>query len=344
LEKQLKLHFLRGGVFTRSTPQRLMKVEDKPHMRGEVAVILPCYNVERYIQRALDSVFAQTYKDFHVYAVDDGSTDATAEILASYTPHCSFESQANAGPAAARNRAIRMSDSPFLAFLDADDEWMPHKLEHQVALLKQDATLGMVCSGCLCVEAPGEGCYDTAANSTALSGKLFRNLVRDCFVYTPTVVVRRECLDQAGLFEESLPVCEDFNLWLRIAARWNISFTPIPLAVTHKRPDSLSANIAPEKRLRAGTAALTNVQSACTDLSRAESDALRMALAERHYFYGSFLLATGANRAARSSLISSLKLQPARWKALAKLGLSFLPAASQKRLQAEKEKSQAVPC
>jgi cellulose synthase/poly-beta-1,6-N-acetylglucosamine synthase-like glycosyltransferase len=322
----------------------VIKKADKPDMPGEVAVILPCYNVERYVQRALDSVFAQTYKDFHVYAVDDGSTDGTAEILASYTPHCSVVTQPNAGPGAARNRAIRMSDSPFVAFLDADDEWMPHKLERQVALLKQDDTVGMVCSGCLSVDAFGEGWYDTAANSTARSGKLFRDLALNCFVYTPTVVVRRTCLEEVGLFEESLPVCEDFNLWLRIAARWNIAFTPAPLAITHQRPASLSASISPEKRLRAGVDALTNVQSACRGLSTLESKALRTALAERHYFFGSFLLTTGANGLCRSSLISSLKLQPTRWKALAKLGLSFLPAAPQKRLPVDKEKSQAVPC
>jgi cellulose synthase/poly-beta-1,6-N-acetylglucosamine synthase-like glycosyltransferase len=323
---------------------RLNHVLTKPPIQREVAVVLPCYNAEPHLQRALDSVFVQTYPDFHVYAVDDGSTDRTAKILESNAHRCSFLSQPNAGPAAARNRAIRMSDSPFLAFLDADDEWMPHKLEHQIALLKHDSTLGMVCSGCLPVEARSENRANPIANSTPLSGRLFQNLVLNCFVFTPTVVVRRRCLEQVGLFDESLPVCEDFNLWLRIAARWQVAFMPVPLAVTYKRPASLSASISPEKRLKAGVAALTNVQSACPDLSPAESDALRIALAERHYFHGSFLLATGANRHSRRSLISALKLQPTRWKALAKLGLSFLPTGSPKRIHKDKEQSQAVLC
>ena len=292
----------------------------------DVAVIVPCYNVEDCLQRALDSAFDQTYADFHVYAVDDGSTDDTARILENNAHRCSFNSQPHAGPAAARNCALRMSESPFVAFLDADDEWLPRKLERQVELLKQDPTLGLVCSLCLLSESGMESHDMLAGTGIPTTGKLFEHLVRNCFVFTPTVVVRRRCLEEVGLFNESLAVSEDFNLWLRIAARWKIALLPEVLAITHKRTGSLSARVSPEERLKNGITALEHVQSSCPGLSASESHALRDALADRHYFHGSFLLSAGAKGRSRRSLASALRLRHTHWRAFAKLGLSFLPA------------------
>lgn len=294
--------------------------------RHEVAVIVPCYNVEGYLQRSLDSAFAQTFKDFHIYAVNDGSTDRTLEVLEANVRECSFVSQPHAGPGAARNRAIEMSQSPFIAFLDADDEWLPTKLERQIKLLKEDSTLGLVSSLCSVSEPGHETTATSAFNGIPHSGKLLRYLARSCFVFTPTVVVRRSCLADVGLFNESLAVSEDFNLWLRIAARWRIACLPAVLAVTHKRSGSLSVLISPEQRLRNGIAALEHVRANSPGLSRTEARALRSALSERVYFYGSHLLSAGANAPSRRELASAFKLQPTRWRALAKLVLSFLPA------------------
>jgi hypothetical protein len=225
-----------------------------------------------------------------------------------------------------------MCRSPFLAFLDADDEWLPLKLERQIALLKQDPTLGLVCSLCSISEPGREWRVIPEADNIPSSGRLFRHLIRTCFVFTPTAVVRRGCLEEVGLFNESLAVSEDFNLWLRIAARWRIAFMPEVLAITHKRPGSLSASISPEKRLRNGVAALEHVQAVCPELSPAEARALRGALAERIYFHGSFFLSTGAKGRSRRKLVSALKLRPTYWRALAKLGLSFLPTRVSKSL------------
>jgi hypothetical protein len=296
----------------------------RPQIRSEVAVIVPCYNVENQLQRALDSVFRQTYLDFHVYAVDDGSGDGTGRILEKNAHRCSFVTQLNRGPAAARNRALQISDSPFVAFLDADDEWLPNKLEHQIAVLKQDPSLGLVCSHCL-VNEPETQSRHILDRSAPGAGKLFERLVRGCFVFTPTVVVRRRCLEEVGVFNESLTVSEDFNLWLRIASRWNIVLLPEALAITHKRVGSLSASIAPEKRLKNGIEALEDVLSRSPALSAAEFRALRDALADRHYFHGSFLLSSGSKKPARLSLKNALRFRSTHWRALVKLGLSALP-------------------
>lgn len=313
-------------------------VSQSAPMRSEVAVILPCYNVENYLQRALNSALSQSYSDFRIYAVNDGSTDRTVQILEANSHFCSFVTRPHGGPAAARNRAIQMSSSPFLAFLDADDEWLPQKLARQMALLKQDPALGLVCSLCS-VRAPGThgGAVFPALNAPH-SGRLFERLIRNCFIFTPTVVVRRSCLEDAGLFNESLLTSEDFNLWLRIAARWKIALLPEVLAITHKRRGSLSATIPPELRLGNGVAAIEDVRSRCPQLTAAEERALRAALAERLYFEGSYLLSRGAKAVARTKLAAARELQITHWRALAKLALSFLPAHACQSLAGLKRK------
>lgn len=307
-------------------------------IRREVSVIVPCYNVESTLQRAFNSVYTQTYGDFHLYAVDDGSSDNTSRILEANAHRCFFVTQPNAGPAAARNRAIRMSDSPFVAFLDADDEWLPLKLERQVTLLKQNPSLGLVCSFCSISE-PGKGITPNFLSPPfPVSGRLFRHLARNCFVYTPTVVVRRCCLDEVGLFNESLHVSEDFNLWLRIAARWQIALLPELLAITHKRPESLSATVSAEERLSAGVTSLQHALSACPHLPPLEQETLRHALAERFYFHGSFLLSVGQKDSARKKLSAALKLKNTHTRALAKLALTLLPASLSRFLFALKSR------
>jgi Glycosyl transferase family 2 len=313
-------------------PTTVKNVLHNSQIRSEVAVIVPCYNAKRYLQRALDSVFAQTYQDFCVYVVDDGSTDGTSQVLETFTHRCVSMARPHAGQAAARNHGILASSAPFIAFLDADDEWLPKKLESQIALLKKDPSLGLVCSLCRLSEVGNARLTILSADDVPSSGRLFQQLVRSCFVFTPTVIVRRRCLEEVGLFNESLAVSEDFNLWLRIAARWKIAFMPEALAINHKRPGSLSVSISTEERLRQGVAALEHVRSSCPELSPSEAQALRRALAERFYFHGSFLLSTGAKGPSRGKLASTLRLQPTHWRALAKLGLSLLPTGVSKAL------------
>jgi glycosyltransferase involved in cell wall biosynthesis len=321
-----------GELF--SLPGSLLyhRVFRAPQIRSEVDVIVPCYNVQPYLPRALHSVFSQTFTDYRLCAVDDGSTDGTAEILQRYAHSCTFASQPHRGAAAARNRAIRMSASPFIAFLDADDEWLPGKLQRQVDVLEKNPSLGLVCSLCFFGHDQQRHPGTSESSAIARSGRLFRQLLLDCFVFTPTVVVRRECLKEVGLFNESLAVSEDFNLWLRIASRWDISFLPEVLAVTHTRPGSLSSATSLFQRARDGVAALKHVRSSCPTLSGNDSRALRRVLAERHYTYGSVLLSSSIETASRRQFTSAIKLQPTHWKAIAKLALSLLPASAREFL------------
>ena len=219
-----------------------------------------------------------------------------------------------------------MSNSPFVAFLDADDEWVPQKLERQISLLKRDTSLGMVSSFCWISGPAKERRAISPAYGVPSSGRLFRRLLRNRFVFTSAVVVRRHCLEEVGLFNESLGVNEDFNLWLRIAAHWKTAFMTDVLAVVHKPRECVSAAISRQERLKSEVVALDHVRSSCPELPLGAALALQNALAERTCSYGSFLLSIGAKASARRELLHALLLQPVLWRAFIRLGWSFLPA------------------
>ncbi len=314
------------------SPSTTLPMRTSSNRRSEVAVVVPCYNAENYLARALNSVLAQTRTDFSLFIVDDGSTDGTAAILDRYSGTAHYFRQNHAGQATARNLGISMSNEPYIAFLDADDYWLPHKLERQIALLEQNPSVGLVCSDCATMNNGGPAGSYFAGTSAPGTGKLFEWLTRDCFIFTPTVVVRRKCLEETGLFNDSLLVSEDFNLWLRIAARWEIAVVPEILAVRDSRPEGLSFSTSPEVCLENGIAALENVKSVCKGLSPAEVRALQKAIAQRYYVYGSQLLASGTRKESRIKLLGSLRRWPVHWRAWVKLACSFLPGGIFRRL------------
>lgn len=317
---------------TRSSTDHVRDVLTHPNLHSEVAVVIPCYNAASHLARALDSVLAQTYTDLHLCTIDDGSTDETPNILERYSDYGTPIHQQHAGQAAARNRGIRMSSSPYIAFLDADDYWLPEKLERQIAVLKQNPSVGLVCSDCATLrEGMRVGSY-FEKSPVPQTGKLFQRLARGCFIFTPTVLVRRKCLEELGLFNESLITSEDFNLWLRIAARWEIAVVPEVLAVREICPEGLSLSTKPETYLKNGIAALEDVKSVCSGLSPDESRSLERAIAERYYVYGSYLLASGFRNESRIQLAKALRRQPTHWRAWTKLVLSRLPGDAFRRM------------
>ena len=124
-------------------------MDDKTNPARTVAVVIPCYNAAPYLARALDSVLAQTYRDFCVFVIDDGSSDDIETVLLPYIGRVAWSRHPHAGQAAARNRGILLSSSPYVAFLDADDEWLPNKLERQIEVLRDLPQAGMVYSDCV---------------------------------------------------------------------------------------------------------------------------------------------------------------------------------------------------
>jgi glycosyltransferase involved in cell wall biosynthesis len=309
-----------------------MQTSTEPSLPYEVAVVIPSYNCASFLASALDSVLRQTYRDFRIFVIDDGSIDATGEVMRLYSDRSVCLRQPHAGAAAARNRGISISSSPYIAFLDADDLWLPTKLERQVHLLSTRPDVGLVCSD-FSISGAREniGSYFERVRVPA-DGRMFEHLVRECFVSTSCVVVRRRAIEEVGLFEESLAVSEDFNLWLRIASRWNVAVAREVLVAVRSQSQGLSASPGTAMRLSSGLAALQHVMSACSGISRSEQRALRRAIADSYYVNGSHQLASGVRGLARGHLATALWHRPFHWRALTKLGSSFLPASAFKFL------------
>jgi glycosyltransferase involved in cell wall biosynthesis len=179
---------------------------------SEIAVVIPTYNRAASLKRAIHSVQAQRFREFEIVVVDDGSQDEIAPIVPS-CGNCRYLRLAHTGlPAIARNAGAHATDSRYIAFLDSDDVWLPHKLESQMKIMAGSA-YGVVCSNALA----GNGRYFSVGQEH--SGNVRKDLLQDNFVITSTAVIRRDVFDRIGGFDESSDVhFEDYDLWLRAAA------------------------------------------------------------------------------------------------------------------------------
>ena len=202
-----------------------------------VSVVIPAYNAAPFLSGALKSVLAQTYKNYEILVIDDGSTDATAEVIKRLSM-VRLLSQRHTGAAAARNRGIGAARGSLVAFLDADDIWMPSKLEKQVAFLQRHPDIGMaICEHTVLEEDGSERMSD---KSVLFKGDTVRNIFLHSDVATPTVIVRKEVFNKVGLFDESLSCAEDENLWMRIGMSYRIGLVGEPLAKVIIRSSSTS--------------------------------------------------------------------------------------------------------
>jgi len=208
-----------------------------------VSVVIPSYNRARKLLRAISSVLYQTFTHSEVIVVDDGSDDGTAECLKPLMGHIKYIRHAdNMGVSASRNRGIKASRYPFIAFLDSDDYWLPEKLSTQMGFFKQNPEA----VACQTEEIWIRKGFRVNPGKRHLkpSGEIFVPSLTLCLVSPSAVVLKRSLLDEVGLFDEDLPACEDYDLWLRISCRYPIHLIPRPLVVKEGGyPDQLSANL-----------------------------------------------------------------------------------------------------
>ena len=182
----------------------------------EVSVIIPAYNAAAFIREAVDSALAQRGVDLEVIVVDDGSTDETLSILEGYGNAIHVHRQKNEGASRARNKGVKMATGHWLAFLDADDQWLPDKLAEQLALA--DPSIGLVYTD---RENFGNASRVASIQSEVTplwEGDLFEPLLLGNFVTTSSVIIQREWFCKLGGFKEELVPCEDWDLWLRFSA------------------------------------------------------------------------------------------------------------------------------
>ena len=285
-----------------------------------VSVVIPAFNAERYIREALDSVMAQTWRDLEVVVVDDGSTDGTREIVAGYGEAVRLVEQANAGPSAARNRGVREARGELVAFIDADDLWLPGKLALQLPLFDGEGRVALVYSRAEYMDDAGRPL--PTQQLAKPSGRVYWRLLEGNCVPTSSVVVRRGCFERAGGFATDMIWAEDWYLWVRVAREWEFGFVDRVLVRHRSHGSALSA-----QRGKAYLGALDALARAARDDRRPRTRRIARRTRRRlHRTQGLRMADADDWASARRPLLQALARWPFDPKAFAALALSLLPA------------------
>jgi glycosyltransferase involved in cell wall biosynthesis/O-antigen/teichoic acid export membrane protein len=291
-----------------------------------VSVIVPAYNSARYIRQAIESVLAQTYPALDIIVVDDGSTDATREIVSEFEPRVRVLRQANAGAAAARNLALKCATGDYVAFLDADDFWHPRKIEWQVRHLETcQQCIAVYCNKVEYRSAAEKLDWDLASDlpaptvlsdETGNGGWVYCDLIRDSIVHTSTIMVRREAIETVGMFETTLRKGQDLDYWLRLSRLGRIHKLRAVISAYRIHPESISYRILSDNfHAQVLEMAVGRYGLVSGDDSLTENEYSRILWASwiefayQHYRIGS-------ERIARESLARALRLRPLYLKSL----------------------------
>ena len=188
----------------------------------EIACIIPTYNRKHLLQRAIDSVYNQTYPCNEIIVIDDGSTDGTAEGVQKTYPKISFLFQENRGVSSARNAGIKATNSKWIALLDSDDEWLPNKLEKQIKILKSNPKYSFCHTNEVWIR--NGVLLNQMKKHQKYGGEIFFKVLDMCRISPSSTLFHRSILDQVGYFDEDFLICEDYDLWIRISAEFQILF------------------------------------------------------------------------------------------------------------------------
>jgi glycosyltransferase involved in cell wall biosynthesis len=216
-------------------------------MSPAISVVIATHNYGRFLPAALESVLRQTFGDFEVIVVDDGSTDNTREVVQPYLldPRVRYQRIIHGGVSAARNTGIRLARAGRIAFLDADDRWLPAKLELQAARFDADPELGVVYTRRLVIDDAGRPL--PFREPPLYRGHVLPQIFATNFVCFSSAMVRRKVFEQVGMFDESIGLAVDYDLWLRAATCYCFDYLDQPLVKYRRGAGSLSERV--EERL-----------------------------------------------------------------------------------------------
>ncbi len=308
-----------------------MAGENKP----KVSVVIPAYNAGSLLRDAMESVFRQTFHDWEVVVVDDGST-VPAELPAGCCgDRVRHHRQANRGAAAARNLGIREASGEFIAFLDADDIWLPTKLAEQIPLLEGDPGVGLAYTDWAVVSEEGTVIPSFLSGKPRASGNAFEALVQCGVILTSGTMTRKSCLEAVGGFDETRGVAEDYDLWLRIAYGWKIAVVEKPLVIKRSRRGSLSSN--PHRMALERVALFQKALRSFPQLSAKHRRLLRHELMRSYWDVGYGDLVQGALGSARQQFARSLKAEWTSTRAWIYLLASCLPAKAVRAIRRAKQ-------
>jgi glycosyltransferase involved in cell wall biosynthesis len=212
-----------------------------------VDVIIPTYNSARYLPTSIESVMAQTFDDWKILLVDDGSTDDTAEVIAPYVERLGsklqYIRQKNGGVSAARNTGLRHVTAEFVALLDADDVWLPCRLAESLKCFDDRPEVGMSYGLISWIDQDGKVINTFGGNPEHAEGRIARYIyTRQVQMPTSTMMFRKACADKVGGFDESLLATEDRDLWLRMAFHYEVAVASKVISLYRTSPDSLTSS------------------------------------------------------------------------------------------------------
>jgi glycosyltransferase involved in cell wall biosynthesis len=206
---------------------------------ARVSVIIPTYNRLPKVREAIDSVLKQTYRDFELWVVDDGSTDGTGQALEVLGNKIKYVSQANRGVSAARNLGLRVSRGKYVAYLDSDDLWEPRKLEIQLRCMEANPQFPLCYTDEIWIRKGVR--VNPRKKHAKYSGWIFERCLPLCIISPSSALMKRALFREIEGFDENLPVCEDYDFWLRVTCRYPVLFIDRKLIVKRGgHPDQLS--------------------------------------------------------------------------------------------------------
>ena len=207
----------------------------------KVSVVVPTYNRPQYVGQTIESILSQTFQDFEIVVVDDGSTEETRQVLAPYADRIKYFYQANQGLCAARNFGFKQTSGEYVAFLDDDDLWLPHTLEKLLEVMIKNPELAFVCADTYLIDP--EGNIDRIKDEIGGLNSTFNDLYEKWFVQILAVLMRRSCLEKVGLFDEGVYLSECYDLFLRLAKRYPFHYIHEPLAKYRIHPTNASKDL-----------------------------------------------------------------------------------------------------
>jgi glycosyltransferase involved in cell wall biosynthesis len=302
---------------------------------GRIAVVIPARNAARFLGDALDSVRAQDLRPAEIVVVDDGSTDGTGAIATAFGHGVTCLRAGGVGPAAARNIGVRATASPLVAFLDADDIWLPEKTSRQMMLLAAHPELALVCSDMRTFEgrsqAPRTHFQEQGFNGISAASSIF---LFD-MIATPTVIVRREILQILGGFDESLTLCSEADLWFRVGLHERFAAISEPLVMRRYHAGNITRDA-----VRLSAAIVQTWERYLGPIIEREPHMRRQLEADfaarrwqRHCLEGVVALHEGRRPDARRLFVEAIRARPGRARSWAFLAASFLGDSALRRLR-----------
>ncbi|MFC7114604.1 glycosyltransferase family 2 protein [Natronoarchaeum sp. GCM10025703] len=296
-------------------------------MDPTVSVVLPTYNREDVISRAIDSVINQSFSDLELLVVDDNSSDNTSELMSQYGDKVNYICHdTNRGAPAARNTGIEAADGDFIAFIDSDDKWDCEKLERQVTRFREcSPQVGVVYTG---YYVKHDGAVEIGEVPSKRGDLYKEQLKKDWINPTSTVMVRSSCFDKVDGFNEDLSARQDYELWIRISRDYDFDYIVDPLVTMYIENDNrITSNVEP--RMEAHKQVLEYIQEDINSLPWHER---RKSFAVQYFTVGRFLQSHRRFKDAISYYLKSIMLYPLLWKTYIALVLSLLRRDTKSKL------------